>query len=85
MTPPLLNAASARIHRRRLPSTPGQVHVDRAEQHRAALARREPVVVKVNGYGRGWYVQAVGASVYELWRDGTTLTVPWTAVPLGQQ
>ncbi|MFI1194125.1 hypothetical protein ACH4T9_12820 [Micromonospora sp. NPDC020750] len=84
MTPPLLNTAPVRIHRRVIPSTAGTAYADRADQHRAALARREPVVVHVTGYGRGWYVEAVGGGVYQLWRDGTPLTAAWTDVPLGQ-
>ncbi|MEV5819355.1 hypothetical protein AB0L22_09280 [Micromonospora haikouensis] len=84
MTPPLLNATPARIHRRNLPATPGDAYADRAEQHRAALARHEPVVVRVDGYGRGWYVEAVADGMYHLWRDGATLVAAWTDIPLGQ-
>ncbi|MFG1846831.1 hypothetical protein [Micromonospora carbonacea] len=84
MTPPLLNAQPARIHRRAVPSTAGSAHARQAEKHREALARNEPVVVRVDGYGRGWYVEAVADGIYHLWRDGATLIAAWTDVPLGQ-
>lgn len=84
MTPPILNAAPARVHRRSIPPTVAGAYTDRANQHRACLARREPVVVRVTGYGAGWYIQAVGDGVYQMWRDGTPLTAAWTDVPLGQ-
>ncbi|MFI2663337.1 hypothetical protein [Micromonospora carbonacea] len=83
MTPPLLNAPPARIHRRSIPSTAGSAQAAQAERHREALARNEPVVVRVDGYGRGWYVEAVGDGLH-LWRDGQTLIAAWTDVPLGQ-
>ncbi len=84
MTPPMLTAQPARIHRRAVPSAAGSAHADQANRFRAALARREPVVVRVNGHGRGWYVEAVADGTYHLWRDGAALVAAWTDVPLGQ-
>ncbi|MEU7978306.1 hypothetical protein AB0B63_07210 [Micromonospora sp. NPDC049081] len=85
MTPPLLTAQPARIHRRAVPPTPVEAHVRQAERHRAALAAHEPVVVEVAGHGRGWYVEHVCADgTYRLWRDGAALVAAWTDVPLGQ-
>ncbi len=84
MTPPMLTAQPAHIHRRAVPPAAGTAHHDQADRIRAALARREPVVVRVTGHGRGWYVEAVGDGTYHLWRDGVPLVAAWTDVPLGQ-
>ncbi|MEV5211282.1 hypothetical protein AB0K35_27800 [Micromonospora sp. NPDC053740] len=80
MTPPLLTAQPARLHRRVTPSQPGQVHVDQAAEIRRRLAKNEAVTVTITGMGRGWFVLSVGDGTFEVWRDRSSLTVPWADV-----
>ncbi len=84
MTPPMLTAAPARIHRRRIPPPPSRVHTAQAERIRSQLARNEPVTVEIVGMGKGWFVLSVGAGTYEVWRDRSPLTVSWTDLTPGQ-
>jgi hypothetical protein len=83
MTPPIATTASARVHRRRIPSAPGRVRVDQAAEIRRQLDANEPVTVEVAGMGKGWWVLDVGDGTYTVMRDGSTLTVAWSDVPLG--
>lgn len=57
-----------------------------AEQVSAALMERVPVVVEVNGYGRGWYVTAVdwGRELFEVTRGKASISVAWSAVRAGE-
>ncbi|MCG5464275.1 hypothetical protein MED01_002441 [Micromonospora sp. MED01] len=66
-----------------MPSQPSRVHVDQADRIRRDLAANEAVTVAVVGHGRGWFVTAVGDGTYEVWRDGSPLTVGWAEVPAG--
>lgn len=84
MTPPLLTAAPPTLHRRVNPPTAGREYLDQAGRIRAQLAANQPVTVAVRGHGRGWFVTAVGDGTFDVWRDGTPLTIAWTDVPLGQ-
>ncbi len=84
MTPPMLTAAPARLHRRRTPPPPGPVHVAQANEIRRRLAINEVVTVDLVGRGKGWFVTAVGDGTYEVWRDRTQFTVSWADVPVGQ-
>ncbi|MFD6565449.1 hypothetical protein [Micromonospora profundi] len=84
MTPPTLTAPPARLHRRHTPPPPGRMHSAQAERIRAQLARKEIVTVAIVGMGRGWFVTAVGKGTYEVWRDGSPLTVAWTDLAAGQ-
>lgn len=84
MTPPLLTAPPARLHRRHNPPAPGRVHVAQADRIRAQLAANEVVTVSIIGRGRGWFVTSVGDGTYEVWRDRTPDTVAWTDLPAGQ-
>ncbi|MGS2615144.1 hypothetical protein ACVCAH_11555 [Micromonospora sp. LZ34] len=83
MTPPTLTTVPPAIHRRATPSIAGQAYADQADRIRAQLAASQPVVVQVRGYGRGWFVTAVGNGTYDVWRDGAGLIAAWTDVPLG--
>lgn len=84
MTPPLLTAPPARLHRRHTPPASGRVHVAQADRIRAQLAANDVVTVALIGRGRGWYVTAVGDGTYRVWRDGNTDTVAWTDLPADQ-
>ncbi len=84
MTPPMLTAPPARLHRRHTPPTPGRVHIAQADRIRAQLARNEVVTVDLVGRGKGWFVLSVGDGTYEVFRDGSTLTVAWTDLAVGQ-
>ncbi|MEV2239575.1 hypothetical protein [Micromonospora sp. NPDC049891] len=84
MTPPNATAVPARVHRRRIPPTAGSARAAQAAAIRAQLAANEPVTVTVDGFGRGWWVLEVGDGTYTVMRDGSTLTVAWADVPLGQ-
>ena len=82
MRPPVVTSVAPSVFRRRSPALAGrQVQAD-ADVVRACLARREPVAGEVDGYGRGWWVLAVGAGEYEVWRDGTAVRVPWSLLRL---
>ncbi|MFG2046076.1 hypothetical protein ACGFIW_01430 [Micromonospora sp. NPDC048935] len=82
MTPALLTAAPARLHRRHTPPAPGRVHIAQADRIRRQLAKNEAVTVAITGMGRGWFVLSVGDGTYEVWRDRSALTVAWTDVPV---
>lgn len=84
MTPPVLTSVPPTVHRRRNPGRPQHQHRTLAEQVAAALASHQPTVVQVDGCGRGWWVTEVGDGTYTVWRDGATMTVPWTDVTVGR-
>lgn len=84
MTPPVLTAVPAGLHRRRTPPPPGRVHVEKAEWIRGQLAKNNVVTVELVGRGRGWFVLSVGDGTYEVWRDRSSLTVAWTDLTDGQ-
>lgn len=83
MTPPVLTAAPARLHRRHTPPQPGRVHAAQAEEIRRQIAANQVVTVAIVGRGRGWFVTSVGDGTYEVWRDGAPDTVAWVDVPIG--
>lgn len=84
MTPSVLTAAPARLHRRHTPPAPGRAHVAQADRIRAQLAANQVVTVTLVGRGRGWFVTSVGDGTYSVWRDRVADTVAWTDLPADQ-
>lgn len=72
------------VLRRRVRSRRGGWYV-LAERIAGELAASRPVVVEVDGYGRGWYVTAIdwGRELFEVTRGGDSISVSWSAVRQG--